>query len=258
MALHIKKEISMKSKLLGTCLLLGATSLVNVANAGLIDLSSWEHDGQGTWAVQGANNDSVYQSVNGQPTIFFNDGSMARDTAISGEITVQTTGDDDFIGFVLGYSNDELTSGFADYWLIDWKQGNQGAASRGLALSHVSAGVATADFWGHGSSVNEVARGTTLGDLGWGDNTKYTFDIVHTASLIQVSVNGNIEMSVSAADAGVAEFNDGAYGFYNYSQSNVLYSGLEERIVTSVPEPTTFAIFALGLIGLTSRRLSKK
>lgn len=232
-------------------------------NAALIDLSTWQHDGQGTWTTQGVNNDSVFQSVNGQPTVFFEDGSNARNTAISGEITVQTTGDDDFIGFVLGYQDNEVTSNGSDFWLIDWKQGNQpsggSTALAGLALSHVTNGSVENYFWGHHTGISEIARGSSLGNTGWADNTTYSFDIIHTASLIQVKVDGNIELSVSAAQAGVAEFNDGAYGFYNYSQSSVLYAGLEERVIDppsqGVPEPTTLAIFGLGLLGLASRKL---
>ena len=246
----------MRNKLIKAFLFFSLVGHVSLANASLIDLTTWENDGQGSWAVQGVNNDSVIQSINGQPTVFFKDGNLARNTAISGEITVKTTGDDDYIGFVLGYSDNELLSNSSDYWLIDWKQGNQGSASRGLALSHVTNG-ASGNFWNHSNGVSEIARGSVLGNTGWLDNTKYTFDIIHTASLIQVSVNGNVELSVTAADAGVAEFTNGAYGFYNYSQSQVLYAGLEERKVESIPEPTSLAIFALGVLGLSSRRFKK-
>lgn len=251
----------MKHHFLKTVFTVSLLISCGVANAALIDLSTWQHDGQGTWTTQGVNNDSVFQSVNGQPTVFFEDGNNARDTAISGEITVQTGGDDDFIGFVLGYQDNEVTSNMTDFWLIDWKQGNQGTASRGLALSHVTDGSVADYFWGHHTGVSEIARGLGLGDTGWADFTTYSFDIIHTASLIQVKVDGNIELSVSAAQAGVAEFGNGAYGFYNYSQSNVLYAGLEERVIDppppGVPEPTTLAIFGLGLFALTSRKLKK-
>ena len=152
-------------------------------------------------------------------------------------------------------------SNSADYWLIDWKQGNQGTASRGLALSHVTDGSVADYFWGHYNGVSEIARGLNLGDTGWVNFTTYSFDIIHTAALIQVEVNGNVELSVTAAQAGISEFNDGAYGFYNYSQSNVLYAGLEERVIDpqppGIPEPTTLAIFGLGLFALASRKLKK-
>lgn len=243
----------MKHKLIKSTLVALSALVASTANAALIDLSTWQNEGQGTWTVQGANNDSVFQSVNGQPTVFFENGSNARDTAISGEITVQTTGDDDFIGFVLGYQAGELRSATADYWLIDWKQGDQGSAVDGLALTHIINGVSTDAFWSHGTGAVEVARGTNLGSTGWLDNTKYSFDIIHTASLIQVKVNDVIELSVTAAQAGVSEFADGAYGFYNYSQSNVLYAGIEERVVTGIPEPTTLAVFGLALLGLARK-----
>lgn len=246
-------------KALSASLLIGS----GVANAALIDLSTWEHDGNGTWATQGVNNDSVLQSINGQPTVFFENGSNARDTAISGNIQVGSTSDDDFVGFVLGYQNDELSSASADYWLVDWKQGNQSyggsTALAGLALSHVTDGSVENYFWGHHTGIDEIARGSNLGSTGWVVGTTYSFDIIHTASLIQVKVDGNVELSVSATTAGVSEFNDGAYGFYNYSQNNVLYSGLEERVIitNSVPEPTSLAILSLGLIGFASRKFKK-
>lgn len=244
-------------KFLKSLVISSSIMLSTAASAGIVDLSTWQSEGQGNWQVQ-PGNDTVFQSINGQPTVFYKDGSSARDTSISGEITVKTTSDDDYIGFVLGYQSGELASTSSDFWLIDWKQQNQGAGSAGLALSHIVNG-STADYWGHTNGLTEIARGSTLGSSGWADFTSYTFDIVHTASLIEVKVNGNVELSVSNTDAGVSEFTDGAYGFYNYSQSSVEYSGVEANIVPtpSVPEPSTLAIFALGFAGLVSRKFKK-
>jgi len=238
-----------------------AASTAAVAVPVNVDLTGWTSDGGGNWVVQ-AGNDSVLQTVNGQPTVFYEPGANAQGTALSGEITVQTTGDDDFVGFVLGYQAGEDSSASADYWLVDWKQGDQSGALDGLALSHVTdaTGPANPDFWQHTGGVDEVARASNLGSTGWADNTTYSFDLVFTADLIQVYVDGVLELDVSAAAAGVASYSDGAFGFYNYSQDNVLYAGITEdddiiiEPPSGVPEPETLALFTLGLTGLMLRR----
>ena len=45
---------------------------------------------------------SVFQSVNAQPTLFYSDFSAAI-TIIEGKVMVETTGDDNYIGFALGF-----------------------------------------------------------------------------------------------------------------------------------------------------------
>ncbi|MCP5161486.1 MAG: PEP-CTERM sorting domain-containing protein [Hahellaceae bacterium] len=244
-----------------------------------VDLNNWQEDpgvaSNGTWTVQ-AGNDAVLQTTNGNPTVFYEDGANSRDVTLTGNIRVTTTSDDDFIGFVLGYQTGELYSSAADFWLIDWKQGNQAGFGTtglaGLALSHVTNTTnLAADFWGHTGGVDEIARATNLANTGWADNTAYAFDLVFTANLIQVSVNGLLELSVTAAQAGVSEFSDGAFGFYNFSQSNVLYSGVAAQDVpfcelnpqnpscnaNGVPTPAPLALLGFGLLalGYTKRKV---
>ena len=242
-----------------------------------VDLSTWQEDpnvsSNGTWTVQ-PGNDSVKQTINGDPTVFYKNGENSRGTALAGSITVQTTSDDDFIGFVLGYQTGELSSSSADFWLIDWKQNDQYFGGRtaldGIALSHVTDSTTTLDFWDHSGGVTEKARGTNLGSTGWADNTEYLFELVYTSSLIQVLVDNVLEISLSATDAGVTEFTDGAFGFYNYSQDPVLYAGITEEELPfcqqfpsdaqctngEVPAPSPLALIALGLAALGIR--SKK
>jgi len=247
-----------------------------LANAVPVDLSTWVengfkgNNGAGTWTTQGAGNDSVLQSINGQPTVFFESGSNAQGTALSGTIKVNTTGDDDFVGFFLGYQDGELNSTSADFWLIDWKQGDQSGALDGLALSHVSGDIANgagADptFWEHTGTVNEVQRATNLGSTGWIDLQEYTFDLIFSSTQIQVKVDGVVELDYAGS------FTDGAFGFYNYSQSNVLYAGITEAELSfceefprdpscingNVPVPGTLALFGLGLAGLGWARRKK-
>ena len=96
----------------------------SAAFAGAVDLTTWTGaEGPGNWTI-GGDNKSVFQSLNNDPTVFFN-GVNSQGKALKGEITVETAGDDDFIGFVLGYDAGDLTSASADYILIDWKKRDQ-------------------------------------------------------------------------------------------------------------------------------------
>lgn len=248
---------SLKNILFGS-FILGAISTTAMADSQPVDLSSWQANGNGNWILQSGNN-AVKQTLNNHPTVFHNNKN-SQGTALSGEITVQTTSDDDFIGFVLGYNNNDLTNSAANYLLIDWKQGNQnyyGYGQRGLAISQVTGQLGdNSGAWSHdpANNVTELARATTLGDTGWLDNTTYNFDITFTSSLVEVFVNGIKELSVAGA------FNNGSFGFYNYSQANVLYAGIEEvNLPSAVPVPAAALMFApalLGFIGL--RRKSKQ
>ncbi|NNJ64990.1 MAG: hypothetical protein HKP16_05455, partial [Xanthomonadales bacterium] len=223
--------------------------LTSGAQAAAVDLGLWNDEsypavsgfGAGIWTVSG-DGLSVNQSVNGQPTLFVSDFDVAG-LAIEGMVIVNTAGDDDFIGFALGFEPGDADpgSGAADYLLVDWKQGTQGfnfgppsctggsVALEGLAVSRVT-GIPTADeFWGHfdednatcsplGHGLVELQRGATLGATGWADNTSYMFRFEFTTTSLKVFVDGVEELNIAGA------FNDGRLAFYNFSQSNVTYS----------------------------------
>ena len=179
---------------------------------------------------------------------------------MAGSIAVETSSDDDFVGFVLGYNSGELGSSSADFWLIDWKQNDQYPGVDGLALSHVTGDVGTAaenDFWQHQNTVTEVERAANLGSTGWADHTTYGFELIFTSTLIEVKVGGVTEISYTSAENGGNAFNDGSFGFYNYSQSNVRYAGItEDQLPGVIPLPASLPLLlaGFGALGLARRR----
>ena len=250
LCLNLLKDVSMLKNIgkLSTVVSLSMAAHFASASVVPVDLTGWVSEGSGNWTVA-ADNNSVFQSQNGQPTVFFESGTTSQGQALSGQITVETTGDDDFIGFVLGYSTGELSSG--DFWLIDWKQGDQGTALVGLSLSYVGTGAIGSDFWSHSAPVNELQRASNLGSTGWADNTTYDFDLVFTSSLIQVYVDDVLEINYSGV------FSDGAFGFYNYSQGSVRYAGLttqDSNNFTEASAPGSLLVFTLAMFSLYQRR----
>lgn len=238
-----------------------------------VDLSAWTGESYpavggfsaGSWQVA-ADNESVTQTQNGQPTVFYSPFS-ARNTDVNGTLEVLTASDDDLVGFVLGFEPGDATSPTADYLLVDWKEvtqtfnfsGTPGANSTpgstaqiGLALSRVT-GIPTADeLWGHvdfpqnpDGGVTELARATNLGSTDWDPNVPYEFRFVFTATSLEIYVDDVLEIDVAG------DFADGRLGFYNFSQGSVRYSAFTS---VSIPEPGAALLVALGLAGAARRR----
>lgn len=224
-----------------------AVALFATTTAGAlpVDLAGWTAEsysavtgfGSGSWNVA-SDGGGVLQTVNGQPTIFFSDFDAFK-TEVTGVIRVNTTSDDDVIGFVLGFEPGDSQDPDAEYLLVDWKKATQpydfGAPSctpgstafAGLAVSRVF-GIPTADeLWGHqnfdaacsgvASGVEELARANTLGSTGWVSYTDYEFSFQFTATLLRVFVNGELELEIDG------DFANGRLGFYNFSQAGVDY-----------------------------------
>jgi hypothetical protein len=187
-----------------------------------VNLDNWKSEGDGEWEIINSK-DGVYQRINGQPTVFYNNVDSQNDYMfLGGKITVKTRDDDDYIGFVLGYQEGDLSNEDANYLLIDWKQHLQDGGKPGLAISQVNGAIYNGDgAWKHGGVVNELQRGETLGDIGWNDYETYRFKIKFTSAEVQVYINDKLELNVTG------NFQDGAFGFYNFSQSDVEYAAID-------------------------------
>jgi hypothetical protein len=231
-----------------------------VLHAATVDLSTWTvqnySSGAGSWNVASGGG-SVLQTINGNPTVFLSDQS-AVGTSVKGKIKVETSSDDDFIGFVLGFNSGDFSNPLADFLLVDWKQGDQFPAVDGLAVSRVQGVVPNADnFWQHNGSVTELARGATLGSTGWADNTEYTFEFNFTSSSLEVLIDGVSQININGS------FSAGNLGFYNYSQGTVRYSGVTQDELPptpSVPDGGSgLVLLGISLAGLgISRRALRK
>lgn len=230
-----------------------AAAALGIASASTVpvDLSTWveESVGSANWVLAGDNN-SVTQTLNGAPTVYY-DPSPSQGKTLAGTIRVNTGGDDDFIGFVLGFESGDLSTDNPGFLLLDWKQNDQSGTPRGLALSRVTGNIDTDPPFGsidRAQSLTELARGTTLGNVGWADLQTYSFELVFTPTLVKVFVDGVEEISVTGS------FENGGFGFYNYSQGNVTYGAIEEGVAPPIPVPGAAALFLPAALGAVWRR----
>lgn len=238
-----------------------------------IDLSPWVGNG-GTWA-RSVDNNSVTQSIN-SPTIVFHSNENDIGTQFRGSFEVETAADDDFVGFVLGYTNNDISQTGPDnsninYLLIDWKQQGQVGWSEGMSASLITGNIwadgggtaATgSDAWQHTGDVSLITRSNAAGanyaNTGWADNTLYDFVIDYTADRIRVEIDGQVEFDLQAWQAGLDAFSEGSFGFYGFSQENVRYSALQEQASTLLPAPVPAALplmaGGIGALSLVARR----
>ena len=87
---------------------LAVSLIATAAAAAPVDLSTWVQDGDGDWELA-ADNQSVFQDINSRPTTYHNNQALSQGKSLSGTITVSSPpGDDDWIGFVLGYTQGDI------------------------------------------------------------------------------------------------------------------------------------------------------
>jgi hypothetical protein len=219
--------------------LLTVALLAVPASAEFIDLSSWTEltldlpGGQsaGNWVLS-AGNTTVTQTINADPSFYLNNSDQTSYT-MNGTWRVVTGGDDDLIGFAFGYQDP------GHCYIMDWKQTAQNISPYGfrdegfcIRKMHGDPGTMTLnDYWAHGAGDTEYSiLATSFGStLGWQDNVLYSFTLVFTPGEFTVTVkqDATVLWEATVVDA---TYPAGQFAFYNFSQSNVEYSGFTQNL----------------------------
>ena len=149
---------------------------------------NYSEDGHGApnWVLSSSGR-TVTQSINSKPSIYV---STLPATGVEATFTleVDTSSDDDFIGWAVGYEQGDFYSSTAEWILFDWKQSDQansgcspnanGGGAAGLAMSRVTGAINGSDPWCHTNAIQEISRATNLGYSGWNDYTEYTITMI--------------------------------------------------------------------------------
>lgn len=228
-----------------------------------IDLSSWTvvqyelfSQPNASWTLSNGNTTAT-QSVNADASILLG-GFDITGQEIEGSWKVNTSSDDDFMGFVFGFQNR------GQYYLFDWKQLDQpdalGFADAGMSLKVVNKPAGTDptgfDLWPTAGSADvDVLLHNTIA---WVDFVDYDFRLNFTPGLFEIEVSqmGTVLEHWIVADT---TYTSGRFGFYNYSQGPVIYNGFTQDldpdpIPTAVPEPGTLLLIGAGLAGFARSR----
>lgn len=250
---------------LGPNYLAGSTDVqLLVVGENAVDLSAWDEQdygsgGAGNWTVAG-DNESVFQSTNGEPTFFVSDFDLL-DRTFAGRIQVTNDqNDDDFVGVAFGYQEN---AGEPDsYYLLYWKRQTQTTSGvtgeEGLKLVKVtnSSGVSESNMFNAiwngettaitGGGQMELLASNLGSTLGWVEGTDYDFKFTYLADgTIDIEVtrtsDGQVFWDTTLVDP--SPLGAGKVAFFNESQANVRYSGLQQAEVLpdGVYQLTAFA-----------------
>ncbi len=217
-----------------------------------VDFNTWRQEGltiNGNWTVAGGGT-SVNQTINGDPTFYVSPDTFIN-VLIQGSFRVNTSFDDDYVGFVFGFNDPTGNSTNYDTYLFSWKNltqtkftttGINTTAQEGMTLAKVSGNISSANdillyLWGNLNTANkyEVLGTNYSNTAGWNSFTTYTFTLLYTPTRITIAIDNQVIFDVPGC------YERGRFGFYNYSQSDVNYSNFSYKLISNF-EPEDYQV----------------
>jgi hypothetical protein len=216
-----------------------------------LDTRGWEviqyevnFQGDASWIFD-ADGGIATQSINADPSMLVSNINFEA-AEITGRFLVQTSGDDDYIGFVFGYQDR------SHYYLFDWKQGTQAhcqpTAYAGMNVKVVDSpdDPSCEELWPSESpfgpepdagapTIRTLWSAADNGTPGWADNHAYDFRLVYEPGRFTIEIyEPEVEPDAGATLIAGVELEDdtyhgGRFGFYNYSQNAVRYEFFRAR-----------------------------
>jgi hypothetical protein len=206
---------------------------------GNVDLSKWkavnynvEEQPYAEWVLS-EDKLSVTQTVNADPSVFVSDLDLGK-TSIQGTWYVNSSDDDDFIGFVFAYQDP------GHFYLFDWKGAEQESARQGMAIKIVDASFkgpdsgnldanlpfTNTDLWTTDGSEGKITLLHFEPTVGWQYQKPYKFQLDFQPGVFSIIVKDG-EQILFDKTLEDNTYKSGKFGFYNYSQGGVVYEGFE-------------------------------
>ncbi|MCM8535508.1 MAG: hypothetical protein NE334_06190 [Lentisphaeraceae bacterium] len=202
-----------------------------------------------TYANWDYSTNTAESTRNSGPSVFYSDFTMDTKNTYTGSITINPATDDDMVGFVLGYTEDDINNSDG-FMLIDWKKAFQnhpqmGDSAAGLRASFVNAqNISNNDIWQRDPLGSNVLA-NNLGNSAYSQQD-YTFDFVYNEDSLKIYVDSVLEFDLSPSDFGINAFPSGSLGYYTFTQidsgirpSFTLNSLSGPDLLTSMNEDTT-------------------
>jgi len=196
-----------------------------------VDLTRWTvvpFEGTPEWVLED-NNQTARQRVNITGSALLSDVDITGST-IRGTLRVDGFSDDDYIGFVFGYQNDQQFYLFDWKWLSQWSHDgwDVGIAEYGMSIKRVDARTSVRDLWDTAGTAN--VKQLYHNWIPWANRTDYEFALTFIPGDIQIVIS---QGSTVIADIHVNDstYGNGRFGFYNLSQENVVYKSFRRENV---------------------------